>query len=642
MKKRMPLLIISALPPSNCPAARAAVQTALALARSFDVTIVVSDTAPPFDIFSTNADIEIIRLRHLQTNPNTYRDHRRLYILGDTYQSLFALELYLQAPGIVWAPNGSINQLIQDFHASKTGWPRNYAEWLIQQLGTEGETIAHGLLHHRRLSKSLMRELPLVENSDIICPDDAFVPANLTSLPPVHPSVRPNCRTELSLAADDILVLSTEAGATRETADTLTKLHDLNTVPGSKPDSLPDSLSGELHFKFITGAEENMSALVAAADILLVTSSATGCPMPLAAGLAQNKAMIVSAGPWSSGLPADSCIRLPHADALHQMVAAVAALSRSANLRNWYSQNVRETASAGMVQEISDQLDKRLREKQQPLSLPDKATVVATAETEPFSSGTGGSKPLSSGPARSVALIGAVPPRPLLNRFFPEVNWDISPRFATPALAAILCADMPSHTANKLALLGYDSPMISNSNTPHVGQPKTLPWSTVQQDLKATTEALCFGCNVEGAISADALIANQNGTGYRLTLSFQESDPPKMLEATKILAHFEENCGLFWRLDPVRHKVDCMLVAGLTGRYQVNMETHSHTLLVADALHSAALSKDNPVILAATNQGVLSFSLSALDSKTLAPLSYDILTKILAHCGLNLEWLDHG
>ena len=654
MSKRPPLLLIGILPPTPGSAAAATVQTALVLAQEFSVTILVSDTAPPTNIFRDNPAIDIIRTRNLMATPDVYKNHKRLYILDDSYLSLFALELYQQAPGIIWSPGSKLNRLIQDYFASQPGWPDTYGDWLIEQLGTEGETISHGLLHHRRLSTNLNQELPspsegssfrqtkanLISVDDVFSPPDLFIAAPPAALP------RGQYRAELDVPEDAILIVATQQGAERKAADALKNLRS--------------PISSKMVFKFISEGEENLASLVCAADILLVISATNFCPITVALGMAQGKAMIVCSKPWSAKRGARNFIQLPHPEALHQMVAAVAALSQDTTLREWYGQNITESVSQQGLQDISGLLKERLKAKQPPLAVFEERATTATADatwasqqnTQRITS-EGGSEnrcsdhnkagaALQEGPRRSVALIGAVPPRPLVEKFFPEVDWEISPRFATLDLAHTLCADAPEQTANKLALLGYSTPIVRPENSVKAAEEntpfsmRTSSWSDLQKDFRATNEALCFGCNINGAVRANLLIEEKSRTGNQLNLVFNDD------ESLKVLKHYEESCGLFWQLDPVRHQITCMIVAGLAGQYQLSLENRGCAVLVSSSTQSLVLSIDQPAVLEANNLGLLSFVISALDAESGAPQTHDFLTKTLAHSGLILEWLNHG
>ena len=624
MKLHAPLLVFGHLPPTAGVAAET-VQAAVELSAAFRVTIVISDTAPPPTIFEASAAVTVIRMRDLKANRAAYKLHRRLYVLDDSYLSLFALELYAEAPGIVWAPSGNISRLLRNHFGSQPNWPQNYAAWLVHQLGVEGEIIAHGLVHHKRLPEQLLQELPPLgetpiapsDAAAILSPSDIHTPPNLVCYgPPPSTTYTQNCRTELGLDNNTIFVVATDWGAAQQAGETL--------------GTLKVSITEKLRFVFIDQTEENLFTLTAAADIILVTTESNTCPPLAAAAIAQAKAMITCSQPWAATLPTNCSINTLHSEALHQITAGISALASDKALRAWYSENLQLFAEKSAVPNGMKLLIERLQTKQSPLVL--KPTPVTRSSTK--SAAGGNHLSLAPGGPRSVALIGAVPPRPLLQKLMPEIDWATSPRFASPELATILCGEAPHFAANKLALLGYESPLIVNKTSPHNGGGQR--WADIQQDLKATSEALSFGCSVEGAISADTLISTQNDTDYELSLVFREN------ESTKILAHFEEDCGLFWNLDPVRHEIDCLLVAGLTGKYQINLKTNGYALLVADADQTTVVRPEQPAQLTSKNQGVLSFTLVSLDNINLTPQAHDILTKTLADCDLSLKWLNNG
>lgn len=620
MKTLTPLLIFGLLPPSKSFAATTTVQTACALADSFSVTIVINDIAPPTDRFQSDTVVSVIRLRDLKADADSYKDYKRLYILGDTYESLFALELYQQAPGPIMAPDTRITRLLKSYYECQETWPENYATWLTETLHNEGAIIARALVHHGRFAEEIIREFPDYGGSvtgiqpitAIIRGKDIIGINSLMSTPQVDAAKRETYRQNHRVSDGEILVLWTEGGAAIKAVETLQALNN--------------NAAKKLRFKQVTQTEEHLAELVTAADILLITQDTTECPPMAQLGLALGKAIVTSTQLWAQNLPNNCCIQLPHTGAHHQMVAAIAALAFDHPLRNWYSQNINQNEAKTHIKAQKERVYKCLEKEQVPLE-------ISPIKKIPKSLLPRSKKTLNPGPSRSVALIGAVPPKALVNKLFPEVDWETSPRFATAETKAILCADQPSHADNKLALLGYDSPLIKTRGATHESEGET--WPEVRTDLKETAEALCFGCMVEGAISADALIASAK-TNYSLHLLFHASD------SLKVLTHYEESCGMFWRLDPIRHQIDCMMIAGLGGRYRINLETKNHAIMISDSRQSSAITMDKPATLYADSQGILVFTLSSLNHETFAPQPYQALIKTLAESILNLEWLDHG
>ncbi len=674
MTARLPLLVFGTLAPTLNDAAVVCAHTAQTLCHTYDVTIVLDNMAPPATVFEGHQHIETIHLRDLIANQASYAAHKRLYILGDTSLSLFALEMYLLAPGPVILANGTAGRLIRDYHAVQPDWPKNYGMFLAENLGSEGETLAHGLLHHRRFSESLLREFPafdqtqtlatantfeaLIRASDVTAPPSLVQTVNFRGKSPQKIAtkdwreIRGKAREKLGVTGQNTLVLWTNEGAAAKAVETFAALQHDQENP--------------VHFLCVSQTEDDLSSLVAAADALLISTQHTCSDMPpLAAyGALMHKPMITCGQMWAKALSEACCITLAHKDALHGMVSAIGAIALDSALVTYYSENLKNAGFPQLFDQKTQQLTNRLKQPQTPLACL-KAKAHQGAHTPAHAPDTASKHPqiLAPGPARSVALIGAVPPRSLVAKVFPEVNWEISPRFATPDLKAALAADMPTQAGdqagkgqidNQLALFGYDAPLLVANKSPfnpdeagqnldETGQNPVetgQTWPQIQEDLKATSEALCFGCLVEGAVCADALIAQQNHLNYSLDLCFSNIESPSPSPSTA--AHFEDTCGLSWHLDPIRGFVKCLLIAGLRGRYQLNLKTCGVALLVADAVQSAALTNDHPVSLQADNQGVLSFSLLALDADSFAPLGADVLTKTLAECPLNLEWLPHG
>jgi len=630
MSRRLSILLVGILPPSSCFSAATTVQVAATLAKRCNVTIVIDNIAPPPTVFTEHNDIHTIRLRELQANTGEFQNHLRLYIMGDTSESLFTLDLYQQAPGVIIPASGNLNHLFQHHLRSAPQWPQNYTCWLQQVLGHEGKTIAEGVLHHRRVSHKIIEELPApwakaTEIRSDSANEQSFVNEAdicLLSVPLTLHTDFQNQEAKTEKGLDDPTpehpqLLYTANGVAAEALKTLENLH-------------PQNAAG-LHAKLISGAEENLAELVANADIILITDETPVFPPLMALGIQQGKAIITCGQRWARSLPSSIALQIDHAGALHQMVAAIGALYHQPDLRAWYGGNARKALSWFDPSKNYDKLLARLTNgSQSPLDLPGPPTITGYGSRD---ANNNASVQLREGAPRSIALVGAVPPRTLVEKLFPQVDWDISPRFATLSLAETLCADAPEYSANKLALLGYETSLISNTQT-NSGLPVTS-WEEVKKELRATDEALTFGCYITGAANASQQIALQSTTKYKLALQFRAS------EATALTPHYDEHCGLFWRLDAVRHQIDCLLIAGIPGCYKLTLDTQGFSFMVADAASSSLLEFEHAVTLTSDFQGVLSFSVKALDLVRKSPLDSEVLIKMLAECSLNLEWLNH-
>ena len=619
----LPVLIFGCLPPSGTPGAALLVHIALALSGECNVTVVIADTAPPPTAFGAPSEITIIRERDLYAKPGPFENHKRLFILGNNAENLFALALYKRFPGLVILSEGHMNGLFQLDMQCSPQWPTNYTTWLTSSLGDAGETIAQAMTLHRRISHGITPEyyadsIDTVKASDQFSLPNALIAQSATSID------RSAIRRQLGLSQTEVVVAATTSATVAKARQSLAAL-DLN-----------------IHLLNLSGAEDDLDQFIACSDVVLVAAEEAICPPMMMHALVQKKPIIAVDQPSLWFLEPGTYIDLPHAKALDHMVAAIGALATDKELCSWYSamtgtcgDTVKESASAALLTDALKQSE------QEPFLGSHPATpfsLLQSADTDSMPSEKSGSKQqLKAGPPRSVALIGAIPPRTLIEQLFPEVDWDTSPRFATAALSDRLCMDAPLRSANKLAQLGYDTPLISTEPEPGQGalHQNSETWRTIETRLIATSEALTFGCHIEGTVSADRVMRTGTGKPFVLQLKFER-------ESDQQLQHYDQSCGLFWQIDPVREQINCTLIAGLKGRYQVNLTTIDLALMFIDERASTALIAGHPATSVTDNQGVLSFTLKALSVSDFSPLNSETLIKSLAECDLNLEWLGHG
>lgn len=635
--ERPGLVLIGALPPCSSEAAIATVQIAISLKDVFSITIVIADSAPPASDFAHTHGLPCLHLRNFLKDFPNYETHQRLFILGDSHDSLFAVELYQDAPGPVVATSGTLGRLLRVYCEAQADWPENYAALLDHSFGERGAVIANGLVQHRRLSTQLdslfgtareatqMSEgiIPFLATSDLL---DKSTLSSLCHSRHVGDSDRLRIRKSFNIEADAILILFNDDGAVPEVIESIDKL---------------DMRSPKIRFLRISGVETSLNDIIATADLLLIPGHHTLIPAITAIAAAHEKPIILSRSPGARVLTEDSCIRVSSSDALHQITAAVMALSKDETLRTWYGSNLAQSMAAHHKEESDTGLIKRLKASPAPANIAPASSHVR--EIAPAATGLGDDK-LQEGPPRSVALIGAVPPRPLVERLFPEVDWESSPRFATSGIAKMLCAESLQFASNKLALLGYDSPLIETASeedakeqTAPIGF-RTRSWRSIRSELKATTEALAFGCTVTGACSADVLLGNQSINDYQLSLTFSYG----VEKPDAVVSRYDENCGLFWQIDPVRHMASCLLVAGMRGNYRLRLTEGDNLFVVSDAVQTSLLQKDVYAHLQSDDHGVLSFQISAIDPSNYMALESEILSKTLADSDLILEWLGHG
>jgi hypothetical protein len=613
------IFLIGILPPSRCSSAAHTVSLANSLAAS-DVTVVISNQAPPYRE-EASAPFKVVRERDISTDTNKYKDHLRLFVLGNNHESLFALGLYQLHGGKIIAGGHTLSGLQHTFYRNRgnghktIGWPHNYADALEAMLDDEGTIVANALIQHRRESSALLEEI-IVGVSDAAYEDKDFV------------------------LADDLLeVINLQErdarGQTRQNApepDTLTLLYTGDTetselIAGFSEMTAALPASFEAHKT--SGDEVLLADKVAEAEIVLIADT-TSTPPPLFwLAVAAGKAIITCGQRWLGSLTHQTSLNVPRSNAVHALTAALGALVTNHDLRRWYAQ---QTAAFNALQPSPIDATKfiAMLGQQKPMQL-----QKTKAQDEPQHTGVADANSqrntLSGEHKRPIALIGAVPPEQIVARHFPQVDYATSPRFATPQLIDALVEKDEPNKANKIALYGYESPIISTG-------PETdgMSWQSVQNGLCTVTEAISFGCEIDGAVSANHILLGEEKNGYEIQLNFRGIDNPKTM------THHSEKLGFLWEFNPVQHTVTGRLITGIPGKYRCNLRDNFCAVIQQGAETHFISSTDNHADLAADALGIIRFTISLHDPESQQQLIGENFTKTLAGMHLNLGWLAHG
>lgn len=609
MTKKNQYLIFGDLAPITSPASSLTTQLARWLANDASVTVVIADQAP----CSPEPDamvFSVLRERDL-AEATLKKDHKRLFVLGDSYQSLWALRHYKALGGSVLPAAKTLSNLHRLYHEQQANWPEAYASWLENNLNAAGGQMANALVHHRRESKAILREIPIGiigaahEDPDFINPDDI-----LCSPPPFDQSYLFN---EPSMAASNskkpfVAVLLTPSE--QQALDELLEL-DKETLP-------------PFNLHIVTGNEVDLPDHIAAADILLVLDRGQTIPAGFLYALSNEVPVITCSQPWLADLPFKAGLNIKHSGACHELKAALGALLVSTELRHWASEQSKALYSALPIEKEQEGFLKSvLARKYDPINLAKASKKKATPST---------SVPTdmafkASSEKRPFALIGSVPPQAIAEVLLPFVDCTKSPRFATPEVALELCGEKEVFPANKLALLGYEAPIIGKGHS---------SWKDIQHDLKNVENAICFGPHAEGTIAAESFIGRGDLPNFKVALDFECIDTPSTT------TYQSKVHGLYWKRDTIEHSIEAILVAGLSGTYRCSMQAKNIVISLSQATGTYLLTNKKPVELLVDKHGILKCNISVYDSSNMNQLTDTLLISSLATLTLDLEWLGYG
>ncbi len=631
MAEQHKLLVIGPASPSRAIAAGICTQAALYFSSQIAVTLVISDYAPPATGFPDS--ISVIRERDLRQQAEVYLNAKRLYILDDNYESLFALTLLQEAPGpwITAAP--TLHNLIHMRHKKDKAYPGNYFAYMEKSLGTQGWHIAHSLSGGTRVSDIISSEITSFDEVTNLGPQIAPAGDGL-SLP-----LAPSISTKV-MEIDDCF--------------------DIVTVGESIADEAINilvALGKKIKLHALTGSEPNLAAHLLAADaVCLLDKTHRLAPAALSLALDAGKVILTASQPWVRHLPSGTRLNIAHSHALHQLVAAIASLIGQSTVRPWLEENTKKHYQTLNTQaQYSDIAQQILSAPTTPLNLSAPKTLtpehVRQKETEP----TNAARPdlILDGQKKPYALVGAVPAQALVTQLFPHIDWDKSPRFATPDLAAVLCQATGKTAPVVLSLLGFESLLINSNisksppnNTQHM--PKAYTWPEVQGRLKEIDSAITFDCDISELPKARALTPNDANIPGGLAIDFSPDVHEDINRQSP--SGFLEKSGTYWQLNKIEHHIDCLLISGVPGGYKLSIGSQTATsapdeavaFMVTDDQSSNLLTTEDPAGVKTDAHGVIQFSLSAVHPVNHYPLTFKQLLETLARTPLYLEWCSHG
>ena len=631
MSEKPALLMVGSLPPFESAAAALCLHTANALSQHFEITCVIDDLAPPAPAelgFST------IRFRELVAGVDTYQVMPRLFIIGDEGDSLFALELLEQAPGIVVPASLSLHNLAEPVCRAKNSWPDAYWRWLHENWPDAAATLFSARVFHRRQSSAQGLETPafdlLLEHaSALVAPSERAATALTASglepdlTLPFAPAA-PQVPEPKAGPAKTILFIGQHSGLAAQVADQLAPL----------------PIASGISCQVSNMTDQALVNKIAQADTVVFADNSDDAACPaFSIALALGKAIITAGQPWTAGLPADCRLDADAPGSVEKVIAAIGAL---ATLNGWkeiierqalttFSQEDPTAALVRLIKQVEPGSIGAIADKAHRPTLPKEASAQLAV-----SDGPAFEPPPITEETSSVALVGAVPPAGILGTVLPSLDIANCPRFATPALAGRLANIARDDPATLLARMGFEAPIVAAEGDLPECHRDPVALANLMPGLKAARAAAAFSCKVAGAIDGASLLRHHLETvGGKTELAIAIEYVDKGINTVR--QGFLASSGLFWSHDEIRHTAQCIAMVGAGANLRLRAGSDC-AYMVANADNSCLIDEDQSALLQADELGLVDFRLLALDPQKKTPLQSEDLRKQLAESGLILEW----
>lgn len=610
------ILLIGPLPPVRSHAALMTAWVARTLAQGgVEVTCLLDELAPPPDLPAT---IKVIRSYDVAASSESLGKLPRLYIVGGSPDSLPALELLAAAPGAVLPVEDSLFDIALPW-AERTGSGRSgWADWLTRRFGEAGARLSEGQARASRRSANIAREIPAF---DLLLGNATTTVAVSDRAQALLSGEGFSCR-QLSLPASTAgsdgqargsdapaLIIGMPAEAQRQFEELIS---DRSTPLG-------------INVAYSTRFDPGLAEAVAGAKMVAILGGGAAMLCPFAALAAHlGKPLILAGQPWSEELPAGHFLTVRSAGAQTDLFHAIAALA----------------SVPGLAKALCETAQARHADPESTMAADLLIDVAATAEPSDLGlavpavpatfNASQDDVVLDAVPSGPVALVGAVPARPILEQRLPGLPLERCPRFATISQLESLVAFFGDPAPFVLDRMGFEAPVLdsdSEQTAADAGVRTIAPWADIQPALRHAREAVAFGVSSPGIPQAPPAPATE-------PLSWPFILPDHVLDRRGPTAGFDADAGIAWQYDAVRDVLRCTMLTGAAGAVTI-APAGGYAITISDGTCTHVSTADGPSELAVAGSGMVCFKMAKLPGGDSPDAT---LLKELASAGLNLGW----
>ncbi|UTW56257.1 hypothetical protein [Kordiimonas sp. SCSIO 12610] len=656
MHKPLPtIVIVSALPPSRARAGLTALNLIKVLIEDCQVVCVVDDTGPtPTPIHGADIDrVTFMRIRDFKRGNHAYQTVPRIFVLDEGFDSLFALDLFLEIGGCALPISSSMHKSLRALMEEKPAWPNNYATLLgaqhgnITALQNKGFDIMGALMDFKRSAHALTSEIPaldfLHQASHILALSD-FAALHLeacnieatrfllSSIGADNAIPRKMARAQLGYGNKGLFIIAVASDADKKRVEKALEL----AVGIQKPVFITNIMAGGCPFyetlsaNVIVALEANEGASVSTftdtamnAGVACIT---TGIPLNY-----QADSHHFDRGEHNNTL-AQNTWYLDHKDALHQLALKIVELESLSRLKpddTRISKRDAEPTNQSGVDGIIISIDELIRL----LGAKDYQAYSAKpnhAFHPPLIDEAVSNYIAPSELGESATFIGAVPGAMLLSSLAPQVDSVNAAKIITCDTALTLehLLAMPKEMA--MARFGYETPILVEEKDDSLHH-----WDLEQvtTELKPTKDTAA--CHLNFASPHLGKILNFKGLKHQLIFSSDLG----LSEDERW--NFAKSQGMAWRLDTHRRSIHIILI---TGGYDIkfrwasvtaqNMKT---TVSVSNEYDTRMLSS-SAVTLKSHRSGVLDFRITISGNLETGPLTAEEALDYIRKNPVMLEW----
>ncbi len=617
------LLLVGSLPPQPSHAALLTQLIAeLVSSNGTNVTCLIDDLAPPP---AKGPAYDVIRPFTPDFRAGKYDNWPRLYVIGGDGGSLMTLKMLHASPGPAILAEYSLFPLVSPWLQQTADHDQTLYNWLTSAFDQEGATLARGIVRHRRNSTAIGGEvsgvdLLLAPATNVITVGDHLASSGEQSSATIIDPLGPASRTPLD---------KSEA----ESFEPRKKLKAL--VIGSSEQQKEDlsqktsssAFGANLSVTCANRFSRNLHSLITDADAVAILDGQQTpfCPHAHRA-MTSGKAVICAGQKWSNAYPAGSFLPINHPDAVDQLAMTLGALASTDGLFDALLENAAAPLPPGRGQQFNwyeTLLDASATAT--PISHPETPKLHNLIEKH---KGTHQPEPMPDA-GNVLALVGAVPAKPILEKQFSDLRYQSCPRFMTPELAATLSALMDRPQSRLLDDMGFEASLVAATRS----LPNTYPdkkirsWRGIQRGLRRAETGVTFGCSVEGLSPAPSATGLPS-IGWEFRTIFPIDKP------TPINSGYDARAGVYWVFDSACNALCLLLFTGGAGNLALT-PSGTTPLVVSDRSMTTVISDRKPVTLSIADHGIAYFKLAAAPDETGNSVE---LMKTLAEQGLYLEW----
>ncbi len=629
--KKDRLIIFGNLPPAPSHAAEWIALMIPQLMQNYDVTCVISDTAPePVHMKSIQSakpkdqasNLIILRQSVFFETIDTYDQAKALYVLSNDFECHYALSLLEQLPGTIVLTSPSINNAVIGFWKMHNHWPQKYFHYINETYPSEGDAISFAAETHGRQSQEILKDLSLIDIIDLkkhqlYCPDETGA-AELSiqlgqqvNIWPVGGSLTPNNSPSLNTFVKSPIKIAFRGNDVqsqiiqRAMSDCTRCGIDVTLIP--------------LHL-----GSETLLDIIEKADLVVDLSDCDDQFTSIVLILAGTAGIfcITRGDRHYKNHNAQNTFELPLGFGAMYLATVIAAYVNNPKAFQDYSQTAIENTVGSLPDRFTLPQDSPSvgTFKEKLLKLTPQNHLWRKLPTKTDSLAYLHASKIAPKATNKTVLVGPCPHKKILHHLYPQLDVTSCLKFATKLIPNLLCSLTALDDNTALNLWGYESLIIADQDSD-----KYMTMETLRTLLRRDLAVITFPNS------------NHQYSGLSIPINFFLPKKNRRRQVTSAFI-FDPEIGLYWTRNEAYGTLDAFLFTGTNQPCTLNISDDKLLLVIRGETGIVHARSSEMTLLETSGNGILRFSLSLYDEETLLPVPPQDTLKRLNAAQIYLSW----